>query len=109
MKKISVTITISALSKWDIHKLTITPSVAVNPPAIQYFTGVQRNLYSNTLIDNRFLQMKSDVITMLSSDEYPNPPICLKRKATIIANKVLPKLLKKIKNENITVTEVYNG
>jgi len=97
--KTTVTISISTLNLFDIHKLTITPSVVVNPPAVQYFKGVEHDWingnWKNT--DNRFPQMKDHTITMLSSDDYPNSPICSKKVAAKIADNVIPKLLKQIK------------
>ena len=101
-----INLSVSAFSSFDIHKLTISPSVAVNPPAIQYFKGVVRDWTNGNFKndDNRFAQMKENIVTMLSSDEYPNPPICSKRTASKIADKLLPKMLRKIKNKDITVT-----
>jgi hypothetical protein len=85
-----ITIIVEADSPERHHKCTITPSVAVNPPATQYFKGISSE-------DNRLEQMTSFVITMLSSKEYPNPPICSERTAKKIALEILPVLLKNLK------------
>ena len=102
VKNIKITITISALSRELTHKLTITPSVAVNPPAIQYFKGVQWEPFKRNdritidCLDNRFEQMKNHVVIMLSSIEYPNPEICTKEQAENVANNLLFKILKQM-------------
>jgi len=104
-----ITIKIFTLSKNDHHKVTIDPSVAVNPPAFQYFSGIildwNNAQNKRTETDNRFEMMKFFVIRMLSSKEYPNPQICSKRKATKIANKYLPIMLKKIHDKEIEVVK----
>jgi hypothetical protein len=87
----------------------VTPSVVVNPPAIQYFKGVDHDWVGGGFkdTDNRFLQMKENVILVLSSKEYPNPPICSKALAGRIADRLIPGMLKKIKDKDVTITKVY--
>jgi hypothetical protein len=101
----TITIKIFALSKHDHHKVTVDPSVAVNPPAFQYFSGVKLDWTNGqfNLTDYRFKQIKDFVVTMLSSKEYPNPVICSKKKATEFADKYLPLMLKKIHDKEIEV------
>jgi len=99
----TITLTLSAQNKYSIHKLTLTPSVAVNPPAIQYFHGMGYSGYY-AASDYRFIQMKDWVIQMLSSKDYPNSPICSIKRAITIANKLLPILLKRVKNKDITTS-----
>jgi hypothetical protein len=74
MRKIAITI--ESQSLFDTHKCTVSPSVAVNPPAVQYFKGVDKNVLTGSVTDNRLEQISKFIIQMLSSKEYPNPPIC---------------------------------
>jgi len=92
----TITITIQAMNKYTDHKLIIDPSVAVNPPYIQYFEGVNRAFNGLPEIDNRYSNMKAHVIRALSSILYPNPPICSESRAEKIARVSLRTLLKKI-------------
>jgi len=85
---ISIRITIEALSLFATHKCTVSPSVAVNPPASQYFKGIDESFPSRTIIDNRFEEITGFVVRMLSSKEYPNPPVCSKAKAEMIAKQM---------------------
>ena len=89
-------ITIEAISPTDYHKCIVSPSVAVNPPAFQYFKGVNKNFISDTITDNRKEQISNFIITMLSSKNYPNPPICSVTKAKQIV-KCVPELLNNLK------------
>jgi len=91
MKKI--TITIEARSLFDTHKCIVSPSVAVNPPAIQYFKGIDKSFPSGNITDNRLKQISEFIIQMLSSKEYPNPPVCSKLKSEMIAKKYVKVLL----------------
>jgi hypothetical protein len=103
-KDIEITITIEASTPSSHHKIIVTPSVAVNPPAFQYYKGIQTVFNFHDLskkekpIDNRLIEMIGFIVLMLSSTEYPNPQICSKTKATKIAKLYLPNLLKKLKN-----------
>jgi len=92
-----ITITIEANSQTDYHKCIVSPSVAVNPPAIQYFKGINKNFPSGTITDNRKEQIADFIITMLSSKKYPNPQICSKKKAKEISE-CIPKLLENLRH-----------
>ena len=104
-----VEITISTPHLFDIHKVTVSPSVAVNPPAIQYFRGIDHDYVNGNFsnIDRRLPQIKDFILTMLSSEDYPNEPICNRYIAEKIADKLLPKMLKKIGSKPVTIKETY--
>lgn len=95
----TIRISVEAPSPYDHHKLIITPSVAVNPPGIQFFKGINHEWTGGKLIehDNRVEQMSAFIITMLSSKDYPNAPITTKATATKIAKTYLPGLIENIK------------
>lgn len=97
-----ITITIEAQSPEDCHKCTVVPSVAVNPPAVQYFKGVTKDFFSNKIVDNREKQISGFVVQMLSSEDYPNPQICSKTKAKAIA-RFIPKLLDNLQHSQKTI------
>jgi hypothetical protein len=103
-QKSIISITLEALSPSEQHKCTVIPSVAVNPPAIQYFKGLEKVFFTDTIKDNRKEQISSFVITMLSSKDYPNPQICSKTKAKEIA-KCIPRLIENLRHtKKTTVT-----
>lgn len=109
----NITFSIFAHDKYDSHKCVIDPSVAVNPPAFQYFSGVKQNYqFMNddgkaTETDNRFKEMVGWVELMLASEEYPTPSICsrttAKRTAKIIVRQMLNELEKAWKKGENTV------
>jgi len=99
----AITITIEAKDPYSTHKCIITPSVAVNPPAFQYFKGIQKDFCfasprKTEEIDERLKEITSFIVIMLSSKDYPNPPICSEKEAISLAQKHVPSLLNKIKH-----------
>ena len=104
-----ITVKISAQNNFDSHKMTVEPSVVVNPPAIQYFKGINHDYRNNDWVntDNREKEMKEHLIDVLSSDKYPNPQVCSKDTAIKVA-KMIPVLLKKIKHKPVTVEGHYS-
>lgn len=105
-----IVITIEAADKYSLHKLIVTPSVVVNPPAFQYVKGVKRDFDFATKqmgeIDERLELLIPEVVNMLSSKTYPNSPICCERRAKQIARKYLPELLKKIDKQQTASVEI---
>jgi len=103
----SITITIEAKNREFHHKITLFPSVAVNPPAIGYYSGVKKSWAGQFIeTDNRLESFTDFIVTMLSSDKYPNPPICSRRKASQIAKQNLPKLIKNLKHTKRTSVSI---
>ncbi|MDD5649793.1 MAG: hypothetical protein PHF86_05135 [Candidatus Nanoarchaeia archaeon] len=103
----TITITIEASSPQDTHKCTVDPSVVVNPPAIQYFKGIEYALFGKKQPrDDRKTEIIKHIVTCLSSKDYPNPPICSERKARKLANEHVGSLLEKLKHTTKTTTRV---
>jgi len=92
-----ITISIEAQSLYDIHKCVVSPSVAVNPPASQYFKGTDKNPLTGSVTDFRMEQISRFVLQMLSSKEYPNPPICTKAAIESVVKKYVQTLLHNLK------------
>jgi hypothetical protein len=103
----TITIIIEALSPYDIHKCTVTPSVVVNPPAIQYFRGIGHVLFfTDREKDNRKEEITDFILKCLSSKEYSNPPICSKRKAEKSVINRLPSALLNLKYTTKTTIKI---
>lgn len=104
-----VTVTLEASSQHDTHKCSVDPSVVVNPPAIQYFKGVTYDAFTLKLKqpeDNREKQITEFIVKVLSSKQYPNPPICSEHKARQFAKTHVAEMLRKLKHTTKTTLRI---